>query len=639
MIRRLLRRRRETGWRLGDGVALLISRRVAAAGAVAALGGFGLAIAPPDLAVPSAAAQPVRPAALPAHCAAAHARVTCTYVYAGFEQVFTAPTGVTSVTVMATGAPGASVPESEGTTPGGMGGTATATVAVAAGSNLYVEVGGPGLTGSHGGGWNGGGSAGGPFGGSGGGASDVRTVSCGDFCTSSDSASLSSRLVVAGGGGGAGGAALDDSGPLALGGNGGSAGSSGAEGAADDMGSSGQGGVAATLTGGGSGGAGGISNVVFAINGAPGSAGSQGQGGSGGATETTSGGGGGGAGFYGGGGGGGGVGTIGVPSYGTGSGGGGGGSSYAPGGTVGVAVTATPSVVISYAEPDLTMSQPANIAVDATSASGKVVAYPLPVVTDPSQSPPPSPACEPASGSTFPIRTTTVTCTVSDPQDGNSPLSVSFSVVVHPVLRVVTSSLPTAVAHVRYRKTLQASGGAPRYIWALAPGSLALPRGLSLSSSGVIWGKPVAKGLVKVTVQVRDSATSPSTATRLLTIRVAAPNLRLNIRQAGIFRPGHTGTILAKVSNHGTTTTGPVWLVTHLPAGLRLIAARGSGWWCHHRGGTLSCEHRARLSANRSSVLTVRVHVSARKGSRVGVSATATATGTASRASIRIRIR
>jgi hypothetical protein len=639
MVRRWPGRRRETGWRLGGSVALLTTRRVAA-GAVAVLGGFGLATAPPVSAAPSGAAQSLRSAALPAGCAAAQARVTCTYGYTGVEQEFTVPAGVMNVKVMATGAPGASVPEAEGTIPGGLGGTATVTLAVVPGSDLYVEVGGPGTTGFIGRGWNGGGPAGGSFGGSGGGASDVRTVSCGDACTSSNSASLASRLVVAGGGGGAGGVGFEDNGSLALGGDGGSGGSSGAAGAADDIGSGGQGGGPGLLTGGGAGGTGGFADIGNAVNGTAGTTGSLAQGGTGGATGTTSGGGGGGGGFYGGGGGGGGADTVGQPSYGTGSGGGAGGSSYAPGGTIGVAVTATPSVVISYAEPDLTMSKPANIDVDATSgATGKVVTYPLPVVTDPSQAPPPSPACEPASGSTFPIGTTTVTCTVSDPQDGNSPLSVSFSVVVNPALGVVTRSLPPAVAHVRYQETLKASGGAAPYAWALAPGSMALPRGLSLSSSGVISGKPVAKGTAKVTVQVRDAATGPSTATRSLTIWVAAPDLRLNIRQSGIFYHGHTGTIVAKVGDGGTATAGPVWLVTRLPAGLRPIAASGTGWSCRRRGDTLSCEHRARLSAGHSSVLTVRVHVGAGKGSKVVVSATSTATGAVSRASIRIRIR
>jgi hypothetical protein len=46
-------------------------------------------------------------------------------------------------------------------------------------------------------------------------------------------------------------------------------------------------------------------------------------------------------------------------------------------------------------------------------------------------SPLPAVSCTPASGSTFAIGTTTVTCKVSDSDDSNSPVSQSFTVTVN----------------------------------------------------------------------------------------------------------------------------------------------------------------------------------------------------------------
>ena len=83
------------------------------------------------------------------------------------------------------------------------------------------------------------------------------------------------------------------------------------------------------------------------------------------------------------------------------------------------------------ADNDLSLSQPPNITkVNATGPSGAVVTYATPTVSDPDDKTLPTLSCSPASGSTFAIGTTTVTCSVSDLDDTNSPVSVSFSVSV-----------------------------------------------------------------------------------------------------------------------------------------------------------------------------------------------------------------
>jgi hypothetical protein len=242
-------------------------------------------------------------------CQPSGSQVVCTFEYTGAAQSWTVPDGVSQATFDVFGAQGGSEPSGK---PGGLGGEATATIAVNPGDTLQVNVGGAGGNGTTTqrgpGGFNGGasggspgGSFGAPAGGGGGGASDVRSGAFG----------LANRIIVAGGGGGAGG--FGGAGGV----GGGLFGTAGGD-ATSVFGTSGGGG-GGTSSAGGSGGAG------SGGNGGGGGSGFGGFGGSG--SGDGSGGGGGGGGYYGGGGGGGGVDAAD-------GGGGGGGSGFGPSGVV-----------------------------------------------------------------------------------------------------------------------------------------------------------------------------------------------------------------------------------------------------------------------------------------------------------------
>lgn len=264
------------------------------------------------------------------------------FSYTGSEQTVTVPAGVTSIHVVAVGAPGGS----SGSGSGGLGAQASTDLSVTPGETLYIEVGGNGSDASFAnggsGGFNGGGNgisspalmgAGGA--GGGGGASDIRTSS-----RTTGSSSLSSRLIVAAGGGGGGGAGG------ATGGQGGAAGHNGAplstSGCPTD--NFGCGGAAASASSGGSGGAG--QDVCMPTGevgkGADGAAGTGGAG-AGDPNGSCTGGGGGGGGVYGGGGGG--------AADNAGGGGGGGSSGFGSGAankSVAAATTTTPSITLTY---------------------------------------------------------------------------------------------------------------------------------------------------------------------------------------------------------------------------------------------------------------------------------------------------
>jgi hypothetical protein len=101
--------------------------------------------------------------------------------------------------------------------------------------------------------------------------------------------------------------------------------------------------------------------------------------------------------------------------------------------------TATATVTVNDSDLGLT-NMPGNITTNATSPQGAVVTYTSPTVVD-EDNPLPPVNCSPASGSTFAIGNTTVTCSVSDSDDSNSPVSQSFSVTVQPVLSVSVNNL------------------------------------------------------------------------------------------------------------------------------------------------------------------------------------------------------
>jgi hypothetical protein len=133
-----------------------------------------------------------------------------------------------------------------------------------------------------------------------------------------------------------------------------------------------------------------------------------------------------------------------------------------PNGTTTVTCTATdPSgnsssgqfhIIVNDTDLSLT-NMPANVTTTVTSAQGAKVTYTSPTVVDEDTSLPPV-SCSPASGSTFAIGSTTVTCTATDSDDTNSPVKKTFTVTVRygvqlvyrpPMIGNVGSTVPVKI--------------------------------------------------------------------------------------------------------------------------------------------------------------------------------------------------
>lgn len=119
--------------------------------------------------------------------------------------------------------------------------------------------------------------------------------------------------------------------------------------------------------------------------------------------------------------------------------------------------------------------------------------------------------------------TASFTAQVADSQSPADTASRSLQLTVvspsYPPLEITTTTLPNAKRNKNYSRTLAATGGLAPYAWSVVSG--ALPPGLALNSgTGAISGRPTAIGTYALTVQARDSQSSPATDTQALTIVV-----------------------------------------------------------------------------------------------------------------------
>jgi hypothetical protein len=158
-------------------------------------------------------------------------------------------------------------------------------------------------------------------------------------------------------------------------------------------------------------------------------------------------------------------------------------------------------------------------------------------------------------------------------QSGTSPVlttSGTFSLnISSPPLTITSSSLPAGTVGVLYSQTLAATGGSPPYTWQVSSSSL--PGGLTIGSSGNIFGTPSTAGSFTFQVTVRDSA--QGSASSSFTIRITAAALAITTASlpAGTVGTAYTATTLA-----ATGGTPPyTWSAASgaLPGGLSISSA------------------------------------------------------------------
>ncbi len=165
---------------------------------------------------------------------------------------------------------------------------------------------------------------------------------------------------------------------------------------------------------------------------------------------------------------------------------------------------------------------------------------------------------------TFPI---TVKAADAFGDSGTQSYSLKVS---YPVLAVTAATLPVGYVGSNYTSTtLAATGGSGTgYTWAVSGGS-SLPAGLSLSTSGVLSGKPTTAGATSFSVTVTDSASNTGTGTFSITVNAA-----VSITTGTTLPVGYAGSNYSQaLAATGGSGTGYTWSVTGgstLPGGLTL---------------------------------------------------------------------
>ena len=172
---------------------------------------------------------------------------------------------------------------------------------------------------------------------------------------------------------------------------------------------------------------------------------------------------------------------------------------------------------------------PANIAVNATSTAGAVVTYTTPAATNLEGNPVPATiACSPASGTTFPIGTTTVTCIASATGYTNSPVSASFTVTVNDT-DLSLSGMPADI-------TTAATGPAGAVVSYTPPTAVdeAGDSPAATVSCDHASGATFPTGATTVTCTATDADDAPGTISATFTVTVKDTDLALTGMPADI---------------------------------------------------------------------------------------------------------
>ena len=188
-------------------------------------------------------------------------------------------------------------------------------------------------------------------------------------------------------------------------------------------------------------------------------------------------------------------------------------------------------------------NMPANITTNATGPQGAVVTYTLPTVVD-EDSPLPTASCTPASGSTFPIGTTTVTCTVSDSDDTNSPVSQSFIVTVN--------DTDLALSNVPANITTPATSPNGAVVTYQSPTAVDEDSPLPPVSCNPASGSTFPIGTTTVTCTVSDSDDTPNSVSASFTVTVS-PVLTVSGKSVSATEGSVFNGVVATGTAYGTT--------------------------------------------------------------------------------------
>ena len=96
--------------------------------------------------------------------------------------------------------------------------------------------------------------------------------------------------------------------------------------------------------------------------------------------------------------------------------------------------------------------------------------------------------------------------------------TATLTININSALVITTTSLPNGTVNTAYSATLASTGGTGTVKWTLASGTL--PTGLTLTTAGLLSGKPSAFGTFTFTLAATDAASTPNVVTQSYTVTI-----------------------------------------------------------------------------------------------------------------------
>ena len=167
-------------------------------------------------------------------------------------------------------------------------------------------------------------------------------------------------------------------------------------------------------------------------------------------------------------------------------------------------------------------------------------------------------------------------------------------------LRVVTTTLPTAVKSVPFIHQLNGSGGNAPHAWSVSTGTL--PSGITLSSAGVLSGTPTSAGSSSFTLRLTDAASF--SVSRQFTLPVSASFLPPVVDPVNfpVIPIGTTFGYTVSAQNYPKT-----FAISGLPKGMKSVPATGVISGIPEAAGVFNIQVRASNTAGSSPMLTTRL--------------------------------
>ena len=290
------------------------------------------------------------------------------------------------------------------------------------------------------------------------------------------------------------------------------------------------------------------------------------------------------------------------------------------GGVLALTVLQAPAPSIIDRSPPSTPTVPAGITAEAGGPNGSTVNF-TSNATDLVDGPLVA-ACTPASGTIFPVGTTTVSCVATD-TSGNSSASAAFSVIVQDTTAptVALSAASTEVTTVGSGLLTATVGDAVGVSSVqLFEGSTLLSTDASAPFEQALHYTSADNGSHSYSAVARDATGNQTTSTTVtITVNIPAPpatDLSLQFDKAGSnFKANKDERISIVVRNNGlSATSGPLTITDTLPTGLRYVSASGSGWVCDAALQVVVCTRTTPLAKDTKTTLHLRVTVLAPAG-------------------------